>query len=389
MARSAALGIKRLENIDFYVNDMARSHAFYTECVDFRWVAESTQESMEALGQVTRVYEAEAVRMTVSAPDKSHPAGDGPVRRYLKRHPDGIARLTFEVEDVAKTFAVLDERGATIVADIEWMTNATGGRYGHFEITTAFGEATFRFVQRDDFADPRPDLTRFPEPRGGDNTFGFVGYDHVTSNFLSLGPMVLWCKEVLGLEEYWGINFHTDDVAPDNDHGSGLKSVVLWDPYSGVKFANNEPLRPYFTSSQIYIFVMENHGEGIQHAALTTGDILSTVKGLNSRGVRFMPTPGTYYDALPERLKTSGIIEIEEDIDELRELGVLIDGDAHQSYLLQIFLKEAAGLYEDERAGPFFFEVIQRKGDNGFGGGNFRALFESIEREQKALAEAS
>jgi 4-hydroxyphenylpyruvate dioxygenase len=95
-----------------------------------------------------------------------------------------------------------------------------------------------------------------------------------------------------------------------------------------------------------------------------------------------MPTPGSYYDVLPQRLKQIGVGEIDESIDLLRELEILIDGQQPHRYLLQIFLKEAAGLYHDREAGPFFFEIIQRKGDQGFGAGNFRALFEAIEREQ-------
>jgi len=112
------------------------------------------------------------------------------------------------------------------------------------------------------------------------------------------------------------------------------------------------------------------------------GDIVGAVRGLRAAGVTFMPTPGSYYDMLPARIAKSGIDKIDESIDTLRELEVLIDGDHHHAYMLQIFLKESAGLYSDPSAGPFFYEIIQRKGDRGFGAGNFRALFESIEREQ-------
>ena len=99
-----------------------------------------------------------------------------------------------------------------------------------------------------------------------------------------------------------------------------------------------------------------------------------------------MPTPDSYYDMLPARLLTSGIKRIDEDVAVLRELEILVDGDREGSYLLQIFVKESAGLYAEAQAGPFFYEIIQRKGDEGFGAGNFRALFESIEREQQARA---
>ena len=103
---------------------------------------------------------------------------------------------------------------------------------------------------------------------------------------------------------------------------------------------------------------------------------------LRERGVEFMPTPGAYYDMLPDRLARIGVGAIEEDVARLRELGILVDGGARGAYMLQIFLKDSAGLYREPQAGPFFYEIIQRKGDEGFGAGNFRALFESIEREQ-------
>ena len=160
------------------------------------------------------------------------------------------------------------------------------------------------------------------------------------------------------------------------------------DPKSGVKFANNEPWRPAFKSSQINIFHEDQRGDGIQHAALTVEDILGAVREMRAAGVEFMPTPGTYYDMLPDRLKEIGVGKIDEDVEKLRELAILVDGGAPGSYLLQIFLKDSAGLYGDPDAGPFFYEIIQRKGDLGFGAGNFRALFESIEREQQKSGRA-
>jgi 4-hydroxyphenylpyruvate dioxygenase len=197
-------------------------------------------------------------------------------------------------------------------------------------------------------------------------------------------PALLWMEHVLGLVPLWEIAFHTNDVAAGETrlHGSGLKSVVMWDPASGVKFANNEPYRPFFKESQINIFAEDNRGDGVQHSALAARDVVSAVRGLRARGVEFMPTPGSYFDLLPERLRTTGIGSIDESVDTLRELEILVDGSRPREYLLQIFLKEAAGLHHDPEAGPFFFEIIQRKGDEGFGEGNFRALFESMELDQ-------
>ena len=156
-----------------------------------------------------------------------------------------------------------------------------------------------------------------------------------------------------------------------------------------MKFANNEPWRPFFRSSQINLFCEELRGAGVQHLAISVGDIVSCVRMLRERGVEFMPTPGTYYDALPERLQKIGVGSIDEDVAVLRDLEILVDGDGPGKYLLQVFLKESSGLYHDAEAGPFFFEIIQRKGDQGFGAGNFRALFESIERAQQAHLQGS
>jgi 4-hydroxyphenylpyruvate dioxygenase len=215
------------------------------------------------------------------------------------------------------------------------------------------------------------------------NPFGFEAIDHVTSNFQTMKPALLWLEHVLGFEQMWQVAFHTSDVDPHRKTGSGLKSIVMWDPASGTRFANNEPARPFFRSSQINIFNEELRGDGVQHVAFTVRDIVETVKGLRGSGVTFMPTPGSYYDLLPERIARSGIQTIDEDLGVLRDLEILVDGDHHHAYMLQIFLKESAGLYGDPSAGPFFYEIIQRKGDRGFGAGNFRALFESIEREQQ------
>jgi 4-hydroxyphenylpyruvate dioxygenase len=198
-----------------------------------------------------------------------------------------------------------------------------------------------------------------------------------------MSPALLWMEHVLGFERFWDIEFHTRDVARRVDEGgSGLRSVVMWDPVSGVKFACNEPYRPNFKASQINVFHEEHRGDGVQHVALAVNDIRSAVRGLRARGVEFMPTPGAYYRALPERLSRLNVGALAEPLDELEELSILVDGEGPGRYLLQIFLKDSAGMYENAEAGPFFYEIIERRGDRGFGAGNFRALFESIERTQ-------
>ncbi|OFX25940.1 MAG: 4-hydroxyphenylpyruvate dioxygenase [Anaeromyxobacter sp. RBG_16_69_14] len=384
MAQLESLGIVRLEALHYYVHDLERSRRFYTEKVDFAEAAVSTSDLDHAGRQRSTLFEAGGVRVLCS-----EPVGEGGrAWRWLRKHPDGVGTLIFEVEDIRKAFRLLEERGGTPITDVERFTDE-GGALQTFSITTPFGDTTFRFLQRDGFRSVYPGMRLHPQPKGGKNAFRFGVIDHVTSNFETMKPALLWMEHVLGFEEFWEVQFHTADAASEQRRkamqarGSGLRSVVMRDPKSGVKFANNEPWRPAFKSSQINVFHEEQRGDGVQHAALTVEDILSAVRDMRARSVEFMPTPGTYYDALPERLKAIGVGNIDEDVAKLRELEILVDGGAPGRYLLQIFLKDAAGLYHDREAGPFFYEIIQRKGDPGFGAGNFRALFESIEREQE------
>jgi 4-hydroxyphenylpyruvate dioxygenase len=374
-----SLGIRGIEAVHYYVRDLERSRRFYTERLEFYELGRSD----EALGlkshQQSAVFQAGNCVVICS-----QPMGEGGrAWRYLRKHPDGIGSIIFEVSDIEKTFHVLERRGGTMITDILHFEE-NGGRLSTFNITTPFGDTTFRFVQRDGYRPLFPGMIPFHPARGGNNGFGFVGFDHITSNFQTMMPALLWMEHVMGFRHYWNIQFHTDDVAKSSEHGSGLRSAVMWDEASGVKFANNEPFRPFFKSSQINIFNEDNRGDGVQHIALAVSDIVSAVSKMREAGVQFLPTPGSYYDELPERIRRMNIQRIDEKVEDLRALEILVDGDKEHSYLLQIFMKDSAALYHDPDAGPFFFEIIQRKGDSGFGGGNFRALFESIERQQRS-----
>jgi 4-hydroxyphenylpyruvate dioxygenase len=378
MVKLESLGIKRIEALHYYVHDLDRSHTFYTEKLDFAHIAKSTPE-LEAKGhQRSAAYAAGNCLVICSAP-----VGEGGrAWRYLRKHPDGIGTLVFEVEDIEKAFKLLDERGGTFINDIE-RAKDDHGTLAFFSITTPFGDTTFRFVERRGYRSLYPGMVNLPVSLDAHNKFEFQEFDHITANFQTMKPALLWMEHVLGFESYWKIDFHTDDVAKRGDHGSGLRSMVMHDPHSPVKFANNEPYRPFFKQSQINIFTEEHRGDGIQHAAITVKDIIGSVRGMRKAGVQFMPTPGTYYDTMPARLKQMKVGHIDEDIEVLRDLEILVDGAKEHAYMLQIFMKEAAGTYNEPEAGPFFYEIIQRKGDNLFGAGNFRALFESIERAQK------
>jgi len=375
-----SLGLKRIEALHYYVHDLERSRRFYTEKLDFQEIGESSRDLEERGKQRSILVGAGDVRLIISEPRGT----GGRAWRWLRRHPDGVGTVIFEVEDAEHTLRVLEERGGTPITEVQTWEEA-GKTLKTFSITTPFGSSTFRFVEREE-GHPRmvPGIDEHETPKGGTNRFGFSHVDHVTSNFETMKPALLWMEHVMGFEEFWGIEFHTNDVAPGRDEGSGLKSKVFWDEKSQAKFANNEPYRPFFRRSQINLFCEDQRGDGIQHAAIAVKDIVPAVKALRERDVEFFPTPGSYYDMLPKRIEELGIGSIDEDLAVLRDLEILVDGKGARSYLLQIFLKDSAATHDEMEAGPFFFEIIQRKGDQGFGGGNFRALFESIEREQQA-----
>ena len=379
---SASIGIQGIEALHYYVRDLDRTRRFFVDKLDFVEVGASGPQLEHEGRQRSAAFRAGDALFVIH-----QPVGEGGrAWRYLRKHPEGVGTVVFDVDNIDRAFALLDERGGTFITDIQRFTD-DGGTLAMFSITTPFGDTTFRFMQRRGYRSLFPGSVAAPAAAQAGNRFGFERIDHLTSNFQTMKPALLWMQHVLGLEQLWEIAFHTNDVAAatahtQRQHGSGLKSVVMWDPASGVKFANNEPFRPFFKESQINIFAEDNRGDGVQHSALSVGDIVGAVRGLRGAGVEFMPTPGSYYDVLPARLEKIGVGGIDESIDVLRELEILVDGEKAHQYLLQIFLKEAAGLYHDPEAGPFFFEIIQRKGDQGFGAGNFRALFEAIEREQ-------
>lgn len=368
------LGITGYDSIRFVTLDLARSRQFYTELMDFAEIAKSSSELEAETGDRSLVFGAGDIVIECVESQRE----DSFAAYHRRFHSAGIASVNFRVQDLDVAWGRLEERGATFVDDIQ-ETRSGDASYRSFEIASPLGNATYGFVEKrqwDGFA-PGYDATE----GGGQNRFGFTQIDHLTSNVRTLKPLVDWFRDVLGMEQFWEIAFHTSDLAPDAKSGSGLKSIVMWDPEGGIKFANNEPMRPFFNRSQIQLYLEDFGGPGVQHAAFGVPDIISTVEDLRERGIKFLHTPDNYYDAAPGRMAQAGVASIDEDWDELRQHGILIDG-ADSKYLLQIFMLEAAKVYDQPAAGPFFIELIQRKGDEGFGGGNFRALFESIEREQ-------
>ncbi len=370
----SGLGIIGYDGYEFIVADLERSRRFYTDMMRVPEAAVLDPERAAATGEDGVLFTVGKAPVACFAPRERGSRAE----RWLRRHPDGVAVVGFRVRDLEAALGTLVERGAAVCLDPVDTVDGEGAPYRYFEIATPLGEVRFRFVERRGGVLP----PGFVPSDGSDeaNPFAFQAIDHITSNFLTIEPHVSWLRDVMGFEEYWRVHFHTTDIH-GGDGGSGLASTVMWDPESGIKLANNEPVTPNYEASQIYTFVEANNGPGVQHVAFHVPRIVPAVEGLRRNGIEFLDTPATYYDMLPARLAAQRVTNFAERIDDLRRLGILVDG-ADDRYLLQIFMVEGGVLYDDEQAGPFFYEVIQRCGARGFGEGNFRALFESIERDQ-------
>jgi 4-hydroxyphenylpyruvate dioxygenase len=376
MASPKNLGITGYDSAHFYVHDLDRARDFYTKRMDFQVVGRSSPEAERETGVRTEVYAANKIRFAISQSLKKGSRVD----HYLQRHPEGTKRVCLRVKDMDHVIERLQERKACMIHDpIE--ERLAGGTYKEVNITGPLGDVDYAFIQRGDNLDQWDPSVDTVASEGGKNRFGLAAMDHITSNTRSMMSAVLFYKHVLGFEHFWDIEFHTQDSTPDADHGSGLRSIVVADPDSLVKFATNEPKKPHFNTSQIQVFVDDNHGAGVQHIALSTKDIIGTVGGLRQQDIKFLDAPDTYYQMLPTRMQERNISNLREDMEVLEENRILMDG-RDERYLLQIFMKENAELFGKKEAGPFFHEIIQRRGDNGFGEGNFRALFEAIEKDQ-------
>ncbi len=376
MASPKNLGITGYDSAHFYVHDLDRAREFYTKNMDFQLVGRSTAENERESGVRTEVYAANKVQFAISQSLRKGSTVD----HYLQRHPEGTKRVCMQVKDLDAALERLEERKACLIHDpVE--ERLAGGTYKEVNITGPLGDVDYAFIERGDNLEQWDPTVDPVAGEGGKNRFGLAAMDHITSNTRSMMSAVLFYKHVLGFEHFWDIEFHTQNSRPDAETGSGLRSIVVADPDSLIKFATNEPKKPHYNDSQIQVFVDDNHGPGVQHIALSTKDIVSTVGGLRDSDVRFLDAPDTYYNALPKRMEERKITNLKEDLQTLEQNRILLDG-SDDRYLLQIFMKENAEIFNAKEAGPFFHEIIQRHGDNGFGEGNFRALFEAIENDQ-------
>lgn len=372
--RQENLGLVGWDHYEYVFADLESGRACLRQQMDIPETGRLSSRVSAERGEDALFFQAGRAAFACVVPrDPGSAAG-----KWLRRHPEGVRRLAFRVRDLEHARRTLVERGATLRTGVVRGVDQLGQPYGYFDIATPMGDVSYRFVQRGPGGLP-PGIEP-TDPGSARNRYDFQVIDHVTSNFLTLEPFITWLRDVMGFTEYWRVSFHTSDVKGDG--GTGLFSIVMWDRESGIKMANNEPLSPNYEVSQIYAFVEENNGPGVQHVAFHVPHILPCVEGLRRSGMEFLDTPGAYYDMLPARMASRGVGALNEDERRLRELGILVDG-AEGKYLLQIFSVEGRMLRHRPDGGPFFYEIIQRRGARGFGEGNFRALFESIERERE------
>jgi 4-hydroxyphenylpyruvate dioxygenase len=288
---------------------------------------------------------------------------DHEIGRHVARHGDGVKVIALSVPDAGYAYRTAVERGATGVRE-PWEETDSGGTLKLAQIAT-YGETLHTFVQRDGYSGAfRPTYEARDLP-GAD--VGLLGIDHIVGN-VELGAMETWVKfyeDVFGMTEM----IHFSDEAISTEY-SALMSKVVTSGNGRIKFPINEPAEGK-RKSQIDEYLEFYGGAGAQHIAVATRDIVKTVEQMQSQGIEFLRTPDTYYDDIPERIG-----EIAESIDDLKRLGILVDRD-DEGYLLQVFSKPIG-----DRP-TMFYEVIERHGARGFGEGNFKALFEAIEREQE------
>jgi len=352
------LPIKGYDHIEFYVGNAKQSAHFYDKTFGFRPLAKLGLET-GCRDRASYVMEQGKIRFVLS----SSYSPDHEITRHCALHGDGVRAIALEVNDVESAVRATKARGATVVKQPAAQEDE------HGTVVTAeikyAGDTVFRFVDRKNYRGPFAPGFRAINAQGAPSV-GLAAVDHVVTN-VYLGEMNFWVKwyeEVMGFRNLMA--FSDKDISTEY---SALMSKVMENGTGKCKFPINEPAEGK-KKSQIEEYLEYYRGPGVQHIAMNSADICKTVRQLRERDVDFLRVPDTYYDYIIERVG-----KIDQNWNELRELGILVDRD-DDGYLLQIFTAPV------QDRPTLFFEVIERHGSRGFGLGNFKALFVSIEREQ-------
>lgn len=354
------LPLKGTDYIELYVGNAKQSAHYYQHAFGFERIAYSGPETGNR-ESASYVLQQGKVRLVLTTALNPH----GDIAAHVQRHGDGVKVLALWVDDAAKAYEETIKRGALSAAKPKSIKDE------HGEVVTAsirtYGDTIHTFVERGNYKGPF-----LPGYSASTSTFktsslGLQYVDHCVGN-VELGDMNKWVKfyeDVMGFKLL--ITFDDHDISTEY---TALMSKVVSNKNEYIKFPINEPAQGK-KRSQVDEYLDFYQGAGVQHIAIASNDIIHTVTELKSRGVEFLSIPSYYYESLLERVG-----QIDEDIEPLKKLNILVDRD-EEGYLLQIFTKPV------EDRPTLFFEIIQRKGAKSFGKGNFKALFEAIEREQE------
>ena len=349
--------VRDVDHLEFYVGNAKQSSYYLARAFGFKIVAYSGLETGNR-EKVSYVLVQKNMRFVVSGALSS----DSRIAEFVKTHGDGVKDVALLVDDVDKAYSEAVKRGAVAIAPPEELTDEEGTLKK--AVIGTYGDTIHTLVERKNYKGtfmPGFQKVQFNIPF---EESGLIAVDHVVGNVEKMEEWVSYYENVMGFKQM--IHFDDDDISTEY---SALMSKVMTNG-SRIKFPINEPADGK-RKSQIQEYLEFYNGAGVQHLALLTSDIVKTIEVLRANGVEFLDTPDTYYDEL-----TARVGKIDEEIDRLKELKILVDRD-EEGYLLQIFTKPIV-----DRP-TLFIEIIQRKGSRGFGEGNFKALFESIEREQE------
>ena len=349
--------LKAVHHVEFYVGNAKQAAFYYSKAFGYNQTAYSGLETGDR-EKASYVLEQGRVRLVFSTPLN----GNNELAEHIRRHGDGVKDIAFHVDDAKACYEACIARGAKSAREPETLSDENGS------VTKAsiftYGETLHSFISHDDYNGPF--LPGFIEKKVEGEDVGLKYIDHIVGN-VELGKMEHWVNfyaNVMGFSQIQ--EFSDEDIATEY---SALMSKVMESDNGRIKFPINEPAEGK-KKSQIDEYLDFYDGPGVQHVALLTSDIIKTIKKLKENGIEFLEVPDTYYEDLTKRVGA-----IDEDIEVLRKLKILVDRD-DEGYLLQLFTKPV------EDRPTVFYEVIQRKGSKGFGIGNFKALFEAIERHQ-------
>ncbi len=355
------LPLNGTDYVEFYVGNARQAAYFYRSALGFRLAAYRGPET-GTRDRASYVLAQGKIRLVLTTPlEPQHPIAD-----HIRLHGDGVRDIALWVDDAEAAWRATTARGARSVRDPETLRDAQGE--ARVASIATYGDTIHTFVERRQYNGAflpgfEAALAEDPVARPA----GLLHIDHMVGN-VGWGEMNRWVdfyRDVMGFRMYK----HFDDKDISTEY-SALMSKVMSNGNGRVKFPINEPAEGK-RKSQIEEYLQFYRGPGVQHIAMATNDIIETVSTLERQGVQFLRVPGAYYDGLLARIGP-----IDEPLDALRKLGILVDRD-DEGYMLQIFTRPV------EDRPTLFYEVIQRKGSRSFGKGNFKALFEAIEREQE------